>query len=163
MKAYSELKHYGGLDWAKRQHQVYILDGQGQVVERFKFEHSGPGWAHFRERIQPYPDLGMAIETSSGAVVDQLLQSGVRVWAVHPQAAKAYRQRQAPSGVKDDDLDAWSLANALRTDGMDWRPLRTSIIDVDFWHTGACSRTRSPAVIRMTDDPSRPEACTMSR
>lgn len=123
MKTYSELKYYGGLDWAKRHHQVYLVDGQGQIVERFGFEHSGPGWARFRERMGAYADSGMAIETSSGAVVEQLLQSGVTVYPVHPKAAKSYRQRQAPSGVKDDELDAWSLADALRLDGAKWRAL----------------------------------------
>jgi transposase len=124
MKTYPELKYYGGLDWAKEHHQVYIVDGSGRIVERFGFEHSGPGWSQFGERIRPYPDLGMAIETSSGAVVEQLLASGVTVYPVHPKAAKSYRQRQAPSGVKDDDLDAWSLADALRLDGAQWRALR---------------------------------------
>lgn len=123
MKTYSELKYYGGLDWAKRQHQACLLDGQGRIVEQFGFEHSGPGWAQFRERIGAYPDLGMAIETSAGTVVEQLLQSGVSVYPVHPKAAKAYRQRQAPSGTKDDELDAWSLADALRLDGLHWRVL----------------------------------------
>jgi len=123
MKTYSELKYYGGLDWAKDHHQVCILDGQGQRVEGFRFEHSGPGWKALRERIQGYPALGMAMETSSGAVVDQLLASGVTIFAVHPKAAKSYRQRQAPSGVKDDDLDAWSLADDLRLDGGQWRAL----------------------------------------
>ena len=123
MKTHSELKYYGGLDWGKRKHAVNILDGTGQVKERFGFEHSGPGWAQFRERIKGYPDLGMAIETSAGPAVEQLLRSGVTVYPVHPQAAKSYRQRQAPSGVKDDELAAWSLADALRLDGAKWRPL----------------------------------------
>jgi len=52
-----------------------------------------------------------------------LLASGVTIFPVHPKAAKSYRQRQAPSGVKDDDLDAWSLADALRLDGARWRAL----------------------------------------
>jgi len=124
MKTYGELKHYGGLDWAKGQHQVCLVDGQGKIVEQFRFEHSGPGWQGFRERMKGYPALGMAIETRRGAAVDQLLQSGVSVYPVHPQAAKSYRQRQAPSGVKDDELDAWSLADALRLDGAQWRALR---------------------------------------
>jgi transposase len=42
---------------------------------------------------------------------------------VHPTSAQRYRERKAPSGVKDDDLDAWSLADALRVDGHGWRPL----------------------------------------
>ena len=117
MKTYSELSHFGGLDWAKHHHDVCILEPQGQIVERLHFEHSGPGWEQFREQIRKYPALGIAIETSQGAVVEQLLGSGVTVYPIHPKAAKAYRQRQAPSGSKDDELDSWSLADALRMDG----------------------------------------------
>jgi hypothetical protein len=123
MKNYAELTHFAGLDWAKDHHDVNIMDRQGQVVARFRFAHSGPGWEQWREKIQSYPALGVAIETSHGAAVEQLLASGVTVYPVHPQAAKAYRQRQAPSGTKDDELDAWSLGDALRLDGGHWRAL----------------------------------------
>ena len=123
MKNYAELTHFAGLDWAKDHHDVNIMDRQGRVVARFRFAHSGPGWQEWREKIQAYPALGVAIETSHGAAVEQLLASGVTVYPVHPQAAKAYRQRQAPSGTKDDELDAWSLGDALRLDGAHWRAL----------------------------------------
>jgi transposase len=42
---------------------------------------------------------------------------------MNPKAAERYRDRKAPSGAKDDALDAWSFADALRTDGHGWRPL----------------------------------------
>jgi transposase len=123
MKNHAELTHFAGLDWAKEHHDVNIMDRQGQVVARFRFAHTGPGWQQWREKIRAYPALGVAIETSQGAAVEQLLESGVTVYPVHPQAAKAYRQRQAPSGTKDDELDAWSLGDALRVDGAQWRAL----------------------------------------
>jgi transposase len=39
-------------------------------------------------------------------------------------AAQRYRDRKAPAGAKDDALDAWSFADALRTDGHGWRSLQ---------------------------------------
>lgn len=45
------------------------------------------------------------------------------MYPVNPKAAERYRERQAPSGVKDDQRDAWSLADALRLDGHTWREL----------------------------------------
>ena len=96
------------------------MDRQGQVVARFRFAHTGPGWQQWREQIRIYPALGVAIETSQGAAVEQLLASGVTVYPVHPKAAKAYRQRQAPSGTKDES-GSWSLGDALRLDGAQWR------------------------------------------
>ncbi len=46
------------------------------------------------------------------------------VFPLNPKSAQAYRERKAPSGVKDDRLDAWSFADALRVDGQDWKALR---------------------------------------
>lgn len=48
---------------------------------------------------------------------------GLRVFPMNPKAAELYRDRKAPSGVKDDGLNAWSFADALRTDGAGWRAL----------------------------------------
>jgi transposase len=56
--------------------------------------------------------------------VEQLLEAGMQVYPLNPTSAQAYRQRKAPSGVKDDWLDAWSFADALRVDGQNWKPLR---------------------------------------
>lgn len=77
-------------------------------------------WA---EKIAAYPKLGVAIETSFGAVVEQLIDSKVSVYPVHPASAKRYRERKNPSGTKTDRHDAWALADALRTDGHAWRAL----------------------------------------
>ena len=123
MKSHSELTHFAGFDWAKDHHDVCLLDRQGQIVIQFRFSHTGAGWQEWREKIRAYPALGVAIETSRGAAVEQLLGSGVTVYPVHPKSAKAYRQRLAPSGNKDDALDAWALADALRLDGAPWRAL----------------------------------------
>jgi transposase len=59
-----------------------------------------------------------------GAAVEQLLAAGMIVYPLNPKSAQAYRDRKAPSGVKDDHLDAWSFADACRVDGQGWKPLR---------------------------------------
>ena len=71
-----------------------------------------------------YPHLAVAIETSQGAAIEQLLESGVIIYPVNPKSAERYRDRKAPSGTKTDFLDAWSLADALRVDGHGWRALK---------------------------------------
>ncbi len=47
----------------------------------------------------------------------------MKVYPLNPKSAQAYRQRKAPSGVKDDRLDAWSFADALRMEGQHWKAL----------------------------------------
>jgi transposase len=123
MKNWTEQNHFAGFDWATDHHDVVIVDRTGTVVKQFRFTHDASGWELFRNQIKAFAELAVAIETSCGAAVEQLLQSGCTVYPVHGRSAKAYRQRKAPSGAKNDLLDAWSLAEALRTDGQQWKAL----------------------------------------
>jgi len=116
--------HFVGFDWAKDKHDVVIVARDGRVVEEFEFEETAAGWDSFVKRIAPRGPVAVAIETSCGAAVDRLLQLGVTVFPIQPMAAKRYRERKAPTGVKDNRLDAWSLADALRLDGHTWRSLQ---------------------------------------
>jgi len=123
MKNWTERNHFAGLDWATDHHDVVIVDRAGQILEQFRFNHDASGWELFRNKIKAFAELAVAIETSSGAAVEQLLQSGCTVYPVNPKSAKAYRHRKAASGAKSDLLDAWSLAEALRVDGQQWKAL----------------------------------------
>ena len=117
-------QHFAGFDWAKDAHDVVLVDRHGQVLEQFQFEDSAQGWSSLRQRIAPYANLAVAIETSCGPAVERLLEIGVAVFPVQPKAAARYRERKASSGVKDNVVDAWSLADALRLDGHTWRRLK---------------------------------------
>jgi hypothetical protein len=67
--------------------------------------------------------LAVAIETSQGAAVDQLLQRDCTVYPINPVASKSYRKRKAPSGTKTDHINVWGMADALRVDGHGWKVL----------------------------------------
>ncbi len=124
VKSWQEITHYAGFDWAKDHHAVVVVDSQGHLVADFEFEHSLEGWQKFAEKTSAWPNLAVAIETSQGAAVDQLLQREYTLYPVHPVAAQSYRERKAPSGTKTDHLDAWGLADALRVDGHGWKALQ---------------------------------------
>lgn len=124
MNSWNQITHYGGFDWAKQHHEVVIVDRSGSLVANFRFEHSAEGWKKWRAQVTAMgPGLAVAVETSQGVLIEHLLESGVTIYPVNPCSAKAYRQRKVPSGDKNDSLDAWSLAEALRVDGHSWRPL----------------------------------------
>jgi transposase len=124
MKNWQDLTHYAGFDWAKDHHAIVVVDKAGTVVADFEFKHSLEGWKSFVEKTAIWPNLAVAIETSRGAAVDQLLQRQYTVFPVHPVSAKGYRERKAPSGTKTDHLDAWGMADALRMDGHGWKTLQ---------------------------------------
>lgn len=116
--------HFVGFDWAKDHHDVVLVDKTGRIVKQFRFQDSAEGWNKFRESLASLDRVAVAVETSFGSTVERLLALDVTVFPVQPKAAQRYRDRKAPSGVKTDWLDAWSLADALRTDGQGWRSLR---------------------------------------
>jgi transposase len=115
-----------GFDWASDHHDVVVVNDHGRIVEDFRFDDTAEGWQLLKRRLSKYPDVAVAIETSSGAVVERLLEVGYAVYPVNPKAAKRYRERKAPSGTKTDRLDAWSQADALRLDGHTWRQLKAN-------------------------------------
>ena len=122
-RPWQEESHFAGLDWSRSHHDVVLIDRNGKVQAKLRFAHTAEGWEQWRAVAARYPELVLAVETSQGTVVEHLLESGVRVYPINPKAAQRYRERHAPSGVKDDELDAWSLADALRLDGAQWRAL----------------------------------------
>jgi transposase len=118
-----------GLDWAKEHHDVVVVDPAGRIVLDLRIEHTADGWRKLHRKLADLAGgdpsvVAVAIETSHGPAVERLLELGCTVYPLNPKAAKSYRSRKAPSGTKTDRLDAFSFADALRTDGHGWRPLR---------------------------------------
>jgi hypothetical protein len=66
----------------------------------------------------------VAIERGDGPVVKVPLDAGFSVFVVPSRQIKSLRSRYGSAGKKDDRLDAYVLADTLRTDGRRWRPLR---------------------------------------
>ena len=74
---WSQHSHFAALDWACDHHDVVIVNRTGALVAEFRFAHTAAGWAEFTEKMKPYPGAPLALETSSGPAVDQLLQRGL--------------------------------------------------------------------------------------
>lgn len=128
---YGSLTHYGAVDWARGHHDLCVVDATGAIVLELRIEDTPEAWADLRQRLAQLKAsdgsvavVGFAIETSAGPAVERLLEAQWSVFPLNPKAAERYRDRKAPSGSKNDRLDAFCFADALRTDGRAWRPLR---------------------------------------
>lgn len=122
--SFAQLTHYCGFDWAKDAHQAAVVDKSGTLVLELSFANTAEGWAAFSAKLLALNGtVGVAIETSNGPAVERLLQQGLPVWPMNPKAAGRYRDRKRVSGPKSDQVDAFSFADALRTDGHGWRKL----------------------------------------
>lgn len=108
---------FAGLDWASQIHVVCIIDEQGQVHERLDVVHDAVGLAGLLRRLEHWGRPPVAIERPSGMVVDTLVEAGLAVVPIHPNAVKATRPRYRSHGAKSDASDAYLLADLLRTDG----------------------------------------------
>jgi len=123
MQHWNEITHYAGLDWASDHHDIVVVDRKGTLIGQWRFNHTAEGWKHLAEQMGQLSSVAVAVETNQGVAVEQLLAQGLTVYPVNPRSARHYRERKSPTGVKNDQLDAWSLADALRLDGRHWKPL----------------------------------------
>jgi transposase len=118
---------YVGLDWAKDEHAVCVIDRDGRVRARLEAPHTAAGLQqllHDLRRLGTPLDLPIAIERPSGVLVDTLMAVGHPVFAIHPNVVKACRPRYKAAVGKSDAADAYMLADILRTDGHRFRALR---------------------------------------
>ncbi len=112
-----------GLDWAKDDHAVCVVDGTGRPVARFTVEHTSKGLRTLITRLIKLSCHEIAIERPDGPVVDALLQAPMTVVVIPPSQLKHLRGRYGSAGNKDDRFDAYVLADVLRTDRLRLRAL----------------------------------------
>ena len=67
--------------------------------------------------------MSVGLEVDRGLLVNSLVGAGYAVYGVNPLAASRYRDRHATSGAKSDAGDAKLLADLVRTDAHNHRPL----------------------------------------
>jgi transposase len=112
-----------GIDWARDDHAVAIIDQRGAVVHRSTVEHSAAGLMELVAVLARCGASEAAIERPDGPVVDALLGAGITVVVISPNQLKNLRGRYGAAGNKDDRFDAFVLADTLRTDRARLRPL----------------------------------------
>jgi transposase len=112
-----------GVDWARDDHAVAVVDASGQVVERFSVAHTDAGIRDLVRRLARAGAHAVAIERPDGPVVDALLEADLTVVVISPNQLKNLRSRYGSAGNKDDRFDAFVLADTLRTDRARLRPL----------------------------------------
>ena len=115
------IKWFAGVDWGSEKHRACLLDSSGKIVDERDFTHDGAGlaslcdWLLKKTGAQPR-EIGVAIETPRGPVVETLLERGFQVHSINPKQLDRFRDRFTVAGAKDDSRDAHALADALRTD-----------------------------------------------
>ena len=112
-----------GVDWAKDDHAVAIIDPDGQVLHRFAVTHDAAGLKSLVRRLLTAGVDEVGIERGDGPVVEALIQAELTVLVIPPGQLKNLRSRYGSAGNKDDRYDAYILADVVRTDRRRLRPL----------------------------------------
>jgi transposase len=105
-----------GVDWARDDHAVAVVDSAGRIEDRFTIPHSDAGIRILVSRLVEVGADEVAIERPDGPVIDALLEAGLTVVVISPNQLKNLRSRYGSAGNKDDRFDAFVLADTLRTD-----------------------------------------------
>jgi transposase len=116
-----------GLDWAEEHHDVAVMDEGGRVVTAKRVAEGLAGLTAFHELLAGLvtdpAEVVIGTETDRGLFVGALVAAGYQVYAVNPLAASRYRDRHTVSGAKSDAGDAKVLADLVRTDRHNHRPV----------------------------------------
>jgi transposase len=112
-----------GVDWARDDHVIAIVNASGLVAERFTVAHTSTGLRDLVRRLAKAGVYEVAIERPDGPVVDALLEARLSVFVISPNQLKSLRSRYGSAGNKDDRFDAFVLADTLRTDRARLQPL----------------------------------------
>lgn len=119
---------YCGIDWAENHHDIAVVDDVGTLLASRRIGDDLAGLHKLQDILAEHGDtttdpVPVAIETPRGLLVSNLLDTGRDVYAINPMAAARYRDRHTVSRKKSDAQDAAVLANILRTDSHEHRPM----------------------------------------
>ena len=137
-----KLAWFAGVDWGSQTHQVCMLDSAGKVRGERAFEHGGAGLSEMADWLLAFAaadeagEIGVAVETPRGPVVESLMERGFVLHSINPKQLDRFRDRFSPAGAKDDRRDARVLASALRTDPHCLRrlePTDPAVIELREW------------------------------
>jgi transposase len=142
-----------GDDWAEEHHDVELMDVSGRRLAKARLPEGVAGMARLHAMIGVQlgvigerfgQDAGGAgadggagvevmvgIETDRGPWVQALVAAGYTVFAVNPLSVDGYRRRHGVSGAKSDAADAHTLADMVRTDSHQLRPVASDTAEAE--------------------------------
>jgi transposase len=77
-----------GIDWARDDHAVAVVDARGRAAHRCVIEHSAAGLRALPGLLSKRGVCEVAIERPDGPVVSALLEAGITVVVISPNQVK---------------------------------------------------------------------------
>src|SRR6266568_3089649 len=119
-----------GDDWAEDHHDVEVQDETGRRLGKARLPEGVAGLGRLHALIGEHlgedsgpQQVAVGIETDRGPWVAAVVAAGYQVYAINPLQVARYRERHSVSGAKSDAGDAHTLADMVRTDRRQLRPV----------------------------------------
>nr|WP_273378538.1 IS110 family transposase [Actinopolymorpha pittospori] len=132
-----------GDDWSEDHHDVEVMDASGRRLAKARLPEGVAGMTRLHVMIGQWlgddatdiedvaARVKIGIETDRGPWVQVLVAAGYTVYAVNPLQAARYRERLVLSGAKSDAADAHMLADMVRTDSHQLRPVAGDSVEAE--------------------------------
>jgi transposase len=119
-----------GDDWSEEHHDVELQEGSGRTLAAARLPEGAVGVARLHAMIAEHlgedaeaGEVVIGIETDRGPWVQALIAAGYMVYAINPLQVARYRERTQISGAKSDKADAHTMADMVRMDARQLRPV----------------------------------------
>ncbi len=116
-----------GDDWAETHHDVHLMNDTGDKLAAKRLPEGLQGIAALHELLAAHAndpsEVIIGIETERGLWVQAMTAAGYQVYAINPLSVSRYRDRHSLAGAKSDPGDAKLLADLVRTDRHNHRPI----------------------------------------
>ncbi|MCA1704756.1 MAG: IS110 family transposase [Actinobacteria bacterium] len=119
-----------GDDWAEDHHDVEVQDELGHRLRKARVPEGIAGIASLHDMIAEHlpedadpESVVIGIETDRGPWVAALVMAGYQVFAINPRQVARFKERYSTSGAKSDAADAHALADMVRTERHQLRPI----------------------------------------
>ena len=105
-----------GIDWADREHEAYVIDGQGQGTRETieQTPESINAWVTKKLAQADGGSIAIILEQKRGALIHALMfREKVILFPINPKQLANYRESYTNAGCKADRSDAWLLARTV--------------------------------------------------
>lgn len=117
------MTYYIGIDNSSLDHKVHILNNDGNFHSRFVIENNLDGFHNLHEVIKSFDKLMIGFELPHGPLVDFLRENNYTAYSLNPLKVKRFKETIIVSGNKNDNIDAEAIAEYMRKNSNQCRPL----------------------------------------
>lgn len=117
------MNHFIGIDNSSLDHKVHIMNGDDNSFVSFTIENTLKGFMQFHDSIKHLENPRIGFELPHGPFVDFLRDKGYVAYSLNPLKIKRFKETMTVSGNKSDIIDAAAIAEYLKRNVSQCRPL----------------------------------------